>query len=302
VRFQRSRSKTRPESRKDSLGAKDMEDNPFFEPTQELRFVGNLSAGRFTALLLPTQVVGVQRWQIFAHNGKTGAMDSFNIERAADGLFNTRGSQEPNFIGYAESALRFAEGDWHVDLGSGVNVGATFTQEAWIYPTNADEVQALLTSNGRDKNAAPSLWTYQGKAIRAGFGDGEKWYEFTTGHILTLNAWNHLAVMCNDGLYRVFVNGEERHRTQQVDVYVDGVKQDQRESLTGKIPVASNIRYFGEPNGNHLRCAHRRELRFESQQLSHRRARGGLWPGSVVVLSPGKSRNRIRGRGQAAQA
>ncbi|NUO84139.1 hypothetical protein HUU05_29040, partial [candidate division KSB1 bacterium] len=34
VRYQRSRSKTRPESRKDSLGAKDMEDNPFFEPTQ----------------------------------------------------------------------------------------------------------------------------------------------------------------------------------------------------------------------------------------------------------------------------
>ncbi len=123
VRYQRSRSKTRPESRKDSLGAKDMEDNPFFEPTQELRFIGNLTGGRFTALLLPTQVVGVQRWQIFSHNSKTGAMDSFNIERAQDGLFNTRGSQEPMRDGHADSALRFENGDWHIDLGAGVPVG-----------------------------------------------------------------------------------------------------------------------------------------------------------------------------------
>lgn len=43
VRFQRSRSKTRPQSRKDSLGAKDLDGNDFFEPTQELKFVGNLT-------------------------------------------------------------------------------------------------------------------------------------------------------------------------------------------------------------------------------------------------------------------
>ncbi|MCG3154872.1 MAG: hypothetical protein DKINENOH_01468 [bacterium] len=252
VRYQRSRSKTRPESRKDSLGAKDMEDNPFFEPTQELRFIGNLTEGRFTALLLPTQVVGVQRWQIFSHNSKTGAMDSFNIERAQDGLFNTRGSQEAMSGGHAESALRFDDGNWHIDLGSGVPLGETFTQEAWLYPTNTDGVQALLTDNGRDKNSAPSLWTYQGRAIRAGFGDGEKWYEFTTNHILALHAWNHVAVTFNGESYRVFVNGEERHRTSQVEVYLDGEKQEERESLAGKKPVDRSIRYFGEPNGNSL--------------------------------------------------
>jgi hypothetical protein len=285
VRYQRSRSKTRPESRKDSLGAKDMEDRPFFEPTQELRFIGNLNAGRFTALLLPTQVVGVQRWQIFAHNGKTGAMDSFNIERAADGLFNTHGSQEPNFIGYAESALRFDDGSWHVDLGSGVQVGETFTQEAWLYPTNADNVQALLTDNGRDKNAAPSVWTYQGKAIRAGFGDGEKWYEFTTGHILTLDTWNHLAVTFNGDSYRVYVNGNERHRTSQVDVLIDGVKQDEPVPLAGKKPVGNGIRYFGEPNGSsfqgtldEIRLWHRPRLQAEIQTDMRQRLTG-LEPG-----------------------
>lgn len=285
VRYQRSRSKTRPESRKDSLGAKDMEDNPFFEPTQELRFIGNLTEGRFTALLLPTQVVGVQRWQIFSHNGKTGAMDSFNIERAQDGLFNTRGSQEPMLDGHAESALRFDDGNWHIDLGSGVPLGETFTQEAWLYPTSAAGVQALLTDNGRDKNSAPSLWTYQGRAIRAGFGDGEKWYEFTTNHILALHAWNHVAVTFNGESYRVFVNGEERHRTSQVEVYLDGEKQEERESLAGKKPVDRSIRYFGEPNGNSLHGTLDeirlwRRPRLQAEMQADRRMRlTGLEPG-----------------------
>lgn len=93
VRFQRSRSKTRPQSRKDSLGAKDLDGNDFLEPTQELKFVGNLIDGRFTVLLVPTQVQEIQRWQIFAHNSKTGLIDAFDVERSTDGLFNTRGSQ-----------------------------------------------------------------------------------------------------------------------------------------------------------------------------------------------------------------
>ena len=68
IRFQRSRSKNRPASRKDNLGAKDLDGNDFFEPTQELKFVGNLESGRFAVLLLPTAVSEVERWQIFAQN------------------------------------------------------------------------------------------------------------------------------------------------------------------------------------------------------------------------------------------
>ena len=48
VRYQRSRNKYQPQSRKDSLGAKDMEKNPFYEPTQKLSFIRNLVDGRFT--------------------------------------------------------------------------------------------------------------------------------------------------------------------------------------------------------------------------------------------------------------
>ena len=71
VRYQRSRNKTQPANAKDSLGAKDMEGNPFYEPTQELDFVRQLENGRFQVLLLPTQIANVKRWQIFAHNSAT---------------------------------------------------------------------------------------------------------------------------------------------------------------------------------------------------------------------------------------
>jgi hypothetical protein len=102
VRFQRSRSKTRPQSRKDGLGAKDLDGNPFLEPTQELRFVGNLTGGRFTVLLLPSAIQEIQRWQIFVHNSKTGLIDLFDVERSPDGLFNTRGSQVYTCVDHPE--------------------------------------------------------------------------------------------------------------------------------------------------------------------------------------------------------
>ena len=147
VRFQRSRSKTRPQSHTDSLGAKDLDGRLFHEATQELSFVRNLTQGRFSVLLVPTTVAGAERWQVFAHNAATGRLDLYSIERSSDGLFNTRGSQvytcvahprvfslrpgtcsEPtdtgetcgaaltpriDSAGHAESALRFtASGSW----------------------------------------------------------------------------------------------------------------------------------------------------------------------------------------------
>ncbi len=93
VRYKRSRNKYRAQSNKDSLGAEDMEKKPFYEPTQELDFVKNLRDGRFSVLLLPTQIADIWCWQIFTHNSQTGNIDSFNVERSADGLFNTQGTQ-----------------------------------------------------------------------------------------------------------------------------------------------------------------------------------------------------------------
>lgn len=92
IRYQRSRNRSRPETSTDTLGAKDLDGRPFHEPTHELAFVRGLTRGRFAALLVPTQAANTQRWQIVAHDEPTGRLDAFNIERAADGLFSTRGS------------------------------------------------------------------------------------------------------------------------------------------------------------------------------------------------------------------
>ncbi|MFF4583743.1 LamG-like jellyroll fold domain-containing protein [Streptomyces sp. NPDC001373] len=91
ARFERSRHSTRPESAKGSLGTEDMEGRPFHGPTQELSFVRNLTPGRFSAVLVPTGVANVQRWQLFACNDTTGRVDGFSVEQGAQGLFNTQG-------------------------------------------------------------------------------------------------------------------------------------------------------------------------------------------------------------------
>ncbi|MEZ4449276.1 MAG: LamG-like jellyroll fold domain-containing protein [Nannocystaceae bacterium] len=93
IRYRRSRHRTRPASDTDSLGARDMNNVPFHEPTQELAFVRGLTEGRFSALLVPTRVADLRRWQLFCHNRFTDRIDSFNIERSSEGLFNTLGTR-----------------------------------------------------------------------------------------------------------------------------------------------------------------------------------------------------------------
>ncbi|MDB9313691.1 hypothetical protein PN462_11320 [Spirulina sp. CS-785/01] len=164
VRYQRSRHKYTPQTNKDGLGAKDLEKKPFFEPTQELDFVQNLKEGRFNVLLVPTQIANLERWQVFSHNSKTGRIDSFNIERSQDGLFNTKGTQlytspDPQYqnsvlerqpgtdsftgeplipliskSGYAESALKFDGSDDYIELPTNsLPTGEEITVSFWAY-------------------------------------------------------------------------------------------------------------------------------------------------------------------------
>ncbi|MFF0216054.1 LamG domain-containing protein [Streptomyces vinaceus] len=171
ARFKRSRHATRPESAKDSLGTEDMEGRPFHEPTQELSFVRNLTRGRFAAVLLPTAVSNVQRWQFFAHNDATGRIDCFNVEQGAQGLFNILGTRfytSPDRLyrdavferspgtcpftgrelvpvtgteGHAETALRLTGTDPGVDLGDPAVLrfgGKAYSIEAWVKPGSHD--------------------------------------------------------------------------------------------------------------------------------------------------------------------
>lgn len=136
ARYRRSRSKLRPLNSKDSLGSTDMNHRPFFEPTHELNFVRNLNQGRFTVLLLPTQIADVKRWQIFAHNSQTGQIDSFNVERSLEGLFNLRGSEQTTedsdreFAGMTQ--FSFGVKDWAI--ASSLSALLYFQQESMPMP------------------------------------------------------------------------------------------------------------------------------------------------------------------------
>ncbi|OZH52041.1 hypothetical protein AFK68_26935 [Hydrocoleum sp. CS-953] len=93
IRYQRSRHKTEPASRKDTLSAVDVEGKPFYEPTRELVFANNLANGNFSVLLLPGADSEEQRWQIFTTDATTGKVNSFNIRFDGSIVFETSDSQ-----------------------------------------------------------------------------------------------------------------------------------------------------------------------------------------------------------------
>jgi len=224
VRFKRSRNKYRPQSNKDSLGAQDMNKKPFREPTQNLDFVENLRDGRFSVLLLPTQVAGVQRWQIFTHNQKTDLIDSFNVERSDDGLFNTQGSQfytspDPKYqksvyqrepgtdpftgeplipvvtqTGYAESALEFESG-YVTTNASLLSDRSAFTIEGWIKPGDSSQTQSLFGQNDAiefgllDNKLILTVSTPTSKSIDSDYPIDGHWH-----HVAAVGDRNHLAL------------------------------------------------------------------------------------------------------------
>ena len=173
VRFQRSRHKTKPQSKKDSLSSRDMNGEPFYEPTQRLEMVHHVRNGKFTVLLLPTSIPDKQRWQIFANNEKAQKMEAFSIEREDDGGFNPRGTRyftcphhprdvfEPQSgkcpvdgkndlipvvteANHGEMALNFeGQGD-RMTLNQPIQLGEQWTIEAWI-KTPLPEVDAYRT-------------------------------------------------------------------------------------------------------------------------------------------------------------
>ncbi len=273
-RFQRSRSRVRPASRKDSLGAADLDGNPFFEPTQELKFIGHLTGGRFSALLLPTQVAEIQRWQIFAckeRKNNSGTIvdtwiDSYNVERSADGLFNTRGSQtytcvdhpavftrkegkcvEPSLAdptqpcdkaliprivtkGYAESALELSS---PADQARIVTDSAKGRTAVTLGERFTLEAWIKSGSSNLDSprvlikgDGGVSITIVENTKLRVSF-DGLN--TITTKSILTTNEWNHLAL--------TFVTDPAAGLCR---FYINGRLREERTKLPGgKSPSAS---------------------------------------------------------------
>lgn len=91
-RYQRSRNRTVPQNAKDTLGFKDLNNNPFFEPTHRLDYlIPSTKIAHFAVALVPTLIPDEQNWQFFTYDESSQRIDAISVPRGKDGLFDTRG-------------------------------------------------------------------------------------------------------------------------------------------------------------------------------------------------------------------
>jgi hypothetical protein len=134
-------------------------------------------------------------------------------------------------------AARF-DGDDHIPIGSDPSLNLNdgqFTIAAWIYPNASPkhcveywhggatclawQPEGILGRRSGETDGYPSLQRVDvfdlghgvvERAIRFGFGTGSEWLEYTSGDVLTENAWNHAVVTFYTDTLKLYVNGELR--------------------------------------------------------------------------------------------
>lgn len=234
VRFRRSRNRSNPNSNTDSLGAADMEGNPFYMPTRELAFVKSMANGCFDVVQLATAVSSVKRWQIFSFNSKTKTMNSFNFEVASDGLFNLSGTRlytspveeyQPSVLerspgscpftglelipvktetGHEESCLDFStRGASVIAEGSTSWSSNQFTVEMWVKCNSS-----TVTNNGlfsSDRRAGPNV--FEILTIDNRYVFTHKTFGVVDIELVT-DKWQHLSVTYNGNELKTYCNGE----------------------------------------------------------------------------------------------
>ncbi len=112
----------------------------------------------------------------------------------------------------AQNGLDFDGTDDRVDCGNDTSVqitGKKITLEAWIYPTawktNVYEGN-VINKEYNTSNYGYMLRVGGSGQLNFAIGDGT-WRELTTGSILKLNAWQHIAATYDGTKMRVYLNG-----------------------------------------------------------------------------------------------
>lgn len=83
-----------------------------------------------------------------------------------------------------------------------------FTTAAWIYNKVDDTgYHAIMGYSTTAKYRSPSLYVSQQTRLHGGFGDGTNWNSFSTGNVLSLNTWQHVAMTYDGTAFQVYVNG-----------------------------------------------------------------------------------------------
>ncbi len=130
--------------------------------------------------------------------------------------------------------LQFGGPNSGVALSASVSLGATFTEEAWIFPqpTNATTIYGII--GGEDTPAperAPMLWIRDLRRVGYGFGDRDVFHSGETGPVLETNVWSHLAATFDGVAYRIYVNGFLVHTDT---------------NFAGRVPTPRGVAFLGE--------------------------------------------------------
>ncbi len=242
-RYQRSRSKYLPAAGgTDTLGTRDMDGKQFYEPTTVLSFVPRLTGGGFAVLLLPTEVEGVSRWQLFVNNAVGKRIESFNCERTSNGLFDIVGTQlytspDPRFrksvlerepgtdpntgrplvpvpatSDRAGTALRFDAGtvsEVRIGTGSLPAPGGGATFEVWVKATAPGGT--VLAS--QDDSAPTGFRLGLNSQYQPYAANGSSGWQLTSGPALAPGAFAHLALVVDGKQAVLFIDGVETART-----------------------------------------------------------------------------------------
>ncbi len=93
---------------------------------------------------------------------------------------------------------------------AGPMLGKTFTEEAWIFPSEkaTKQYHAFLGNDQAHATRPPGLWLYERTRLHFGFGDGTKWLGPNTKiEFIQAGAWNHIAATYDGTAYRIYGNG-----------------------------------------------------------------------------------------------
>ena len=181
IRYQRSRHRTEPASKKDTLSAVDVDGKPFYEPTRELVFANNLKEGNFSVLLLPGADVEEKRWQIFTGDAVTHKVNSFNVRFDGSIVFDTSDTEtlidafieeyelDKGLITDVQEKIREGEND--VRIADALLAGSTYHGKNIPQDAFVEIVYAIRTGVGKDDfvPASVSQWPlieYENGAVK----------------------------------------------------------------------------------------------------------------------------------------
>ena len=148
------------------------------------------------------------------HHGTlhSGADDAAN--KAAPGQVGAHGlafDGVDDYVSVGSSAGPSAGSGQALDVS-----GGRFTQAAWVYLTpKNDGLYPILSSTAYTEATYghPYLHILGRTQVQAGFGDWRVTPPLYTGHVLTENAWNHVATTFDGTTYKIYVNGVEAAKT-----------------------------------------------------------------------------------------